>query len=42
MKTRKIQEIKSDIDHSCIMNMLYINKNTIAIGGDTSINIIQI
>ena len=42
MKTRKIQEIKSDIDHICIMNMLYINKNTIAIGGDTSINIIQI
>ena len=42
MKTRKIQEIKSDIDHYCIRNMLYINKNTIAIGGDTSINIIQI
>ena len=42
MKTRKIQEIKNNIEHHYISSMIYINDNTIAIGGDSSINLIHI
>ena len=41
MKTKKIQEKKS-IENFVIMSMIYINDNKIAIGGDSSIDIIQI
>ena len=42
MKTRKIQEIKNNIEHHYISSMIYINDITIAIGGDSSINVINI
>ena len=42
MKTRKIQEIKNGIEYRSIISMIYINDNTIAIGGHSSIHLIQI